>query len=331
MPRKFLSVVLPSAFLFLLACASLTFDLSAPTAAATRPALTAIVPYANPPARPSSTPSRTPAPFPPSPAVLPRWVAEFSEPILKSLAGKYPTYRDDFSAICISDEQKPKVKICSTPESRAPFQEDIWSLPVTARPTLDLQPDLRSGYAYLNTGWWFDMPGDVRNPHLAKIDDGALLLTLPEGNLRDDLGVYNPNLMARNFVLQFDVEFGETQPDDAFRFQFEQGGAQRIALELTKGKTWAFYRGADSSEPAGGGVYEFFAFPRVRVLLIVRETECAVYLNNLPTVYAADCRADPSLKITKKSASFHLLSQPGRTASLRIDDAVFWDLGKDAP
>ncbi len=317
----------PLTFFFLLACAALAPKTPLAPQETSTP-MQVIVPYETQPARPSPAPTAPPARIEASPAVFPRWVAEFSEPILNSLIGVFPTYRDDFAAICISDEQKPKVKVCSTPESRPLFQEDIWSLPVTAIPTLDLQPDLRAGYAYLNTGWFFDMPGAARNPHLARIDDGALVLRLPEGTIAKDMAVYNPNLMARNFVLQFDVEFGETQPDDAFRFQFEQGAAEGVAFELTKGKTWVFRQDADSAAPPRFGSYEYLVFPRVRVLLIVQENKCAVYLDGIPLDYFPACRADPSQKITKKSASFHLLAEPGRAAWLKIDNVTFWNLSQ---
>ena len=108
--------------------------------------------------------------------------------------------------------------MCSTPEQRIiPLSKLALA---TARPTLDLQPDLQNGYALLNKGWFYIVPDSSLNPFYAHIDNGTLLLKLPEGKEKRDFWVYNPKLNLKNFVLSFDFQFEETQPDDTVRFQF---------------------------------------------------------------------------------------------------------------
>lgn len=333
MRRTIFLFLFPVLVFFILACALLDGTPPAPVNTPTK--LAVIIPYSNQTAR-AMPPTRTatPAPVKSTPEVFPPWVAEFSEPILRFVETQHPVFQDDFPAICVADEpEKPqqKLKVCSTPERRLYYQDDIWSLPVTARPTLDLQPDLQNDYALFNSGWFFDVPGSARTPHYAYIDSGVLVLKLPEGKEQKDLRVYNTHLMSRNFVLQFDLEFEDTQPQDTFRFQFEQGQTERFAFELVKEKTWTFRWGVGADEQARTGTYEYFSIPRVRVLIIARDTTCAVYLNNAPRAYFENCRVDPNQKITQKSATFHVLAEPGNPSVMTIDNVTMWDLDKNRP
>jgi hypothetical protein len=176
------------------------------------------------------TPVQTPIFLSPTPQVMsfPAWVTEFSDPILLALENQRPVFEDDFPSICI-DEYK-KWKVCATPEQRTYYQPNeydplsISELPLaTARPTLDLQPDLQNGYTLLNKGWFYIISDTPQKPFYARIDNGALTLTLPQGKEKKDFWVYNPHFLYKNFALQFDLKFNETQPKDTFRFQFEQG------------------------------------------------------------------------------------------------------------
>jgi len=186
---------------------------------------------------------------------FPAWVTDFSDPILAALEGQRPVFEDDFPEICIDEDQKWKV--CSTPEQRTYYQSPISGLALaTARPTLDIQPDLQNGYALLNKGWFFIVPESSKNPLYARIDNGALVLSLPEGKENKDFWIYNPRFLQKNFVIQFDLQFGETQPNDAFRFQFEQGEDQGFVLELAKNQTWVFDWGAQGNQQSRAGFYE---------------------------------------------------------------------------
>ena len=176
------------------------------------------------------TPTPSPVLPPPTPASVatsPAWVADFSDPILELVEGQLPAFEDDFPEICVNE--RGKWKVCATPERRTYYQSNegnrssISELALsTARATLDLQPDLQNGYALLNQGWFYVIPDSPRNPFYAPIDGGALILKLPAEKENKDFWVYNPRFLEKNFVLQFDLEFYESQPEDTFRIQFDQ-------------------------------------------------------------------------------------------------------------
>ncbi len=277
----------------------------------------------------------TPAFLSPTPQVFsyPAWVADFSDLILVTLNDQRPTFEDDFPAICI-DERK-KWKVCATPEQRTNYQPNSYDLSsiselplATARATLDLQPDLQNGYTLLNTGWFYLVSSNFNKPFFAQIDNGALVLSLPNGNEKKDFWVYSQNFLQKNFVIQFDLQFDETQPNDMFRFQFEQGKDESFALDLTKNKTWTFHWGSPDNLQSRSGDYEYYPNGPSRVLILARGTQCAVYLNNVPLDYFENCRTDANIKPSMYSTTFHILAEPGHSARLTIDNVKMWDLDK---
>jgi hypothetical protein len=264
-----------------------------------------------------STSSPTPSPFP-------DWVTDFSNPILKALNGQRPVFEDAFSRICIDEDKKWKV--CSTPEYRQSFIPQMAL--ATARPTLDLQPDLQNGYSLLNKGWFYIIPDSSRNPFYAHIENGALLLKLPEGKEKRDSWVYNPKLIYRNFVLSFDSQFGETQPNDTVRFQFNQTADQSVAFDLSKNQTWTLHWGSHADWQSTSGKYDYFAPEKISIQIIMQGQKCAVYLNNAPLTYLSDCRTGPIAYASPSAVTFHLLAEPGHIATVSIDNVKLWDLDK---
>lgn len=308
-------------------------------------------PYASPPVEmwtlsPSVIPRqpRTPTPSlvpmmstPAAAATFPSWVTDFSDPILAVVKDQRPVFEDDFPAICVDERQKWRV--CSTPERRIYYQfnEGDESLPpslselplATARPTLDLQPDLRNGYTLLNIGWFYLIPDSPKNPFYAPIDYGTLVLTLPAGKEKRDFWVYTPYLLQKNFVLQFDLEFHENQPEDTFRFQFDQTPEQSVALDLSKNRDWALHWGSLANWQSKTGTYANFPPDEpITVLVIAKGGECAVYLENAPLAHLADCRSEPVTRSIPWAMKFHLLAEPGHTAVMTIDNVRMWDLDK---
>jgi len=302
-----------------------------PPAAATLPTRTPSSPAAMPSQPRAFTQTPTFAPIVAEAPDSLRGVAEFSDPILAALEGQKPAIEDDFPNICI-DERK-KWKVCSTPEQRIYYQADEYdesslsSLPLaTARPTLDFQPDLQEGYALLNKGWFYVTAEDPQKLYYAPIDMGALPLRLPAGAEKRDFWVYNPNFLQRNFVIEFDLQFGESQPDDAFRFQFQEKDGSGFALELAKNQDWDFEWGAADSRQSNAGIYHYFASQPLRVLVIASGSRCAVYLDNVPLEYVEACRPATDEKISRQAMTFHILSQSARAASLTLDNFRLWNL-----
>ena len=266
-------------------------------------------------------------------ATFPAWVADFSDPILAAMQGQRPVFEDDFSAVCVNERNRWKA--CSTPEQRTYYQSNegnpssLSELPLaTARPTLDLLPDLQNGYSLVNNGWFYIIPDSLKNPFYAHMEDEALVLNLPQGKENRDFWVYNPKFLQRNFVLQFDLQFDATQPKDAFRFQFEQGGDESFALDLIKNKTWAFRWGKGDDLQSRMGSYENSSFVMIRVLVIAQGNQCGVYLDNAPLAYFENCRTDASGGLFPQSMTFHILAEPGHSSMLVIDNVKMWDLSQ---
>jgi hypothetical protein len=285
------------------------------------------------------TPTVTPMfwlPTPAAAATFPAWVADFSNPILAAVEGQPPVFEDHFPEICI--DERGKWKVCSTPERRTYYQSNEYDKTsisdlalATARPTLDLQPDLRNGYTLLNKGWFYIVPNNSRNPLYAPIDNGSLILNLPAGKEKKDFWVYNPNILLGNFVIQFDLEFYETQSEDMFRFQFDQTPEKSVALDLSKNQNWALHWGSRADWQSKTGTYAKFPPETITVLVIAKGEECAAYLDNVPVVYLADCRTEPIVRSIPWAVTFHLLAEPGHVAAITIDNVKLWDLNKIPP
>lgn len=195
-------------------------------------------------------------------------------------------------------------------------------------PQPDEQIDLQNGFSVLNQGWFTIDPNSRNGPFYAHIQDGALFIKLPEGTENKDLMVYNPRLIRKNFVLNFDFQFDETQPADTVRFQFDQTADQSVALDLSKDKTWTFHWGFHNDRKSRTGTYDYFPPERINIMTIMRGTECAVYLNNVPLDYFSDCRPVPIVRSSPWAVSFHVLATPGHTAAVIIDNVRLWDLDK---
>lgn len=172
------------------------------------------------------------------------------------------------------------------------------------------------------------VPGSRRGPFYAHIQDGALLLKLPEGPERKDSMVYNPKLVRKDFVLSFDFKLGKTEPDDILRFQFDETAGQSVFLDLSKNENWTFYWRLRNNRQVNTGVYDYFSPAWTNVAIIMRGEECAVFLNHDPLDYLRNCRSGSLVRSSPLAVSFHLLSIPGRAATVTIDNVKLWDVEK---
>ena len=75
-------------------------------------------------------------------------------------------------------------------------------------------PDFQDDFVGLNEGWFYFIPGSKKGPYYAPIQDEALLIKLSVEDQNRDSWVYSPLLTRKDFVLSFDVQFEETEPDD---------------------------------------------------------------------------------------------------------------------
>ncbi len=188
------------------------------------------------------------------------------------------------------------------------------------------RPDFQDEFTRLNRGWFYEVAGSPINPYYAHIGDGVLILKLPEGQKKTDLGIYNPTLDRSNFVLSFDLRFGETQPDDYVRFQYNSTADQVFSLDLSKDKNWNFRWLINNDWKSITGTYDQFPPERITVKFIVRGSECGVYLNHTPLDYSENCISESRLKPALRAVSFHLIAVPGHTAIVYIDNVKMWDL-----
>lgn len=157
------------------------------------------------------------------------------------------------------------------------------------------------------------------------MQDGALFLILPEGKINKDLTVYNPKLHYKNFVLSFDFKFGKTEPDDILRYQFSLAADENIALDLSKNETWTYRWNLYGGPQSSTGTYDYFSPEYLNVTVIMRGTECAIYLNHDPVDHLSNCRAEPHGQPSAQTMSLHLLGT-GHPALVILDNVKLWDL-----
>jgi len=186
----------------------------------------------------------------------------------------------------------------------------------------DRRPDFRDDFSF-NRRWYNIMSGEPRRLY-AEIHDGLLFLRLPEKT--KDSFVYNTKIDRRNFVLTLDLQFDHSQPEDTVRFQFAQSKDQNVAFDLSNNRNWKLSWGPPDDRQFISGVYEHFPPEHIPVTIIMRGTECAVYLNNDPLTYLSNCRPSPTSHLWP--TSFHLLRNATSAETVIFDNLKLWDLDK---
>ncbi|MBI3165304.1 MAG: hypothetical protein HYZ24_11525 [Chloroflexi bacterium] len=271
-------------------------------------------PHPTPPTTAPAPETPTPSPVPTRTAVptatltsahIPVWVVEFSDPILVALKGRVPDFQDDFSPACIYYYHR--LETCPPEDEYSNFEVQ---------------------FAILNQGWFYQNPENHSRPFYVQFENEMLSIKLPEGKEKQDSMVYNPYLIRENFVMNFDLHFGPTQPEDAARFEFGQSADQSVALDIFKNETWALHWGNIQNWETHNGAYDAFPPERLNITLIMLDTKCAVILNNLPLDYVENCRPGPMTRSSPWAVSFHLLGSYGREAAIFIDNVKLWDLDK---
>ena len=284
--------------IFLTACglgsASPTPDFVMIQIATEESAATPVIDAASPPTPPSLIPA-------PENLLTPDWVRDFADPILVKLVNRKPDFQDDFSLVCIYNSQRM---------DRCPSEEEM--------------PNFIDDLAVLNKGWFYMVPGSKKGPYYADVQDGALLLTSPSEKEDREGMVYNPYLLHKNFVLSFEFQFDHTEPDDLVRFQFSQSADQSVNLDLSKNTSWRFY----NTGQAVSGVFEYFPPEPIRIMFILLDKKCAVYLNDIPAGYLDECRSAAVVGSFPWALSFHVIAAPDHVASAKIDNVKLWDLDK---
>ncbi len=192
----------------------------------------------------------------------------------------------------------------------------------------DRRPDFRDDFTQLNKGWFYFISGNRRGPFYAHLQDGTLLIKLPEGKETRDSMVYNPKLIRKNFVLNFSFQFEETQPPDLARFQFSQAADQSVAFDILKNKTWELHWGSHDNWQSITGTYDYFPPERIDIQIMMQGDECAVFLNDAPIAYASDCRPGAIVRASPWAVTFHTISTPRYPAAVSIDNLKLWDLDK---
>jgi hypothetical protein len=224
----------------------------------------------------------------------------------------------------------PPVFLLSTPAAAATFP--VWvaefSNPILA--ALDGQrPAIHDDFVNFDQGWFYFIPDSPTGPFYAHIqDNGSLLLELPAENEKRDYWVYNPKLTRRNFVLIFDLQFEESQPEDTVRFQFDQTVNQSVAFDLSKNQTWALHWGSTADWQSQSGTYPYFSPEHLTLLIVVQGKECAFYINDTPFTYLDNCRTEAVARASPWTVTFHMLAEPGHIAAATIDNLKLWDLDK---
>jgi hypothetical protein len=221
------------------------------------------------------------------------------------------------------------VFLLPTPQA-SPFPTWVTDFSDPILVTLDgRHPDFQDDFTSLiNRGWFYFTPGSRRQPFYAHMQDGTLLVKLPAENENRDYWVYNPKLTRKDFVLSFDFQFEETQPEDTARFQFSQTAEQSMALDLSKHQTWTLHWGSHADWHSTTGTYDYLPPERITILIIMQGKGCAVYLNDAPLTYVSNCRTGSIVRPSPWEVTFHMLAEPGHIAAMTIDNIKLWDLDK---
>jgi hypothetical protein len=223
----------------------------------------------------------------------------------------------------------PPVVLPPTPAAVATFPAWVtdFSDPILAA-LAGQRPAFHDEFINFGKGWFYFIPDSPKGPYYAHIQDESLLLQLPAENEKRDYWVYNPRMLRSNFVLSFELQFLESQPADTVRFQFDQTEDESVAFDLSKNQTWALSWGVLADRRSYAGTYPYFPPAPIVVLVIAKGEECAVYLDDAPLEYLADCRSEPIVRSSPWATTFHLLSEQGHIASATIDNLKLWDLDK---
>jgi hypothetical protein len=190
------------------------------------------------------------------------------------------------------------------------------------------RPDFQDDFTGPNRGWFYFIPNNPRGPFYAYIQDESLLIKLPAENENRDYWVYNPKLTRKDFVLSFDLEFKESQPEDTVRFQFDQDLDQSVALDISKSQVWTLHWGSRADWQSDMDTYDHYAPERTTILIIMQGKDCAVYLNNAPLTYLNNCRTGSIVRSSPWAVTLHMLAEPGHIAASTIDNVKLWDLDK---
>lgn len=190
--------------------------------------------------------------------------------------------------------------------------------------TADRRPNFQDDFSRYRG--WLLMLSNVKGSFYAELQDGMLLLKLPERT--EDSFVYNPKINRRNFVLTLDLRFYHDQPNDRVRFQFDQSMDQSVVLDLSNNRNWGFRWGPEGNRQSISGIYQHFPPEHIPVTIIMLGTQCAVYLNHDPLVYSESCRENPIPQSKVGTVTFHLLRDNANAVVVNFDNVKLWDLDK---
>jgi len=244
------------------------------------------------------------------------FASEFSQPILTTTPTEMWIITSPPTLIAVITPVQNKPTATPIPLWVKDFADPINSAVANRKP--DFQDDFS-----LNRSWINVVSGEAW-PHYAEIHDGLLFQKLPEKTEFSIL--YHPKLNRRNFLLTLELWFDHNQPNDIVRFQFDQIFDQSISFDLSNNRNWNFHWDSHENKQSVGGIYEHFPPEHVSVTIMMRGSECAVYLNNDPLAYSSNCRTNPMVQSKPWIASFRLLRDTGRAVAVNFDNLKLWDL-----
>lgn len=227
----------------------------------------------------------------------------------------------------------PRPTLAAAP---APFSTNPNETPIPvwvtdfAKPILatiaDRKPNFQDDFSQYRG--WRNVTSKVDGYVYAERFNETLFLNLPEKTAESFY--YNPRLDRSNFVLALDLRFFHNQPEDTVRFQFDQSPNWRVVFDLSNNRKWGFQWGAQGNPQIISGAYAHFPPEHIPLTFIMQGTQCAVFINNDPLIYANDCGVSPGSSLNAWKATFHLLRDHGQAVIVNFDDLKLWDLDRIA-
>lgn len=166
---------------------------------------------------------------------------------------------------------------------------------------------------------WRHIPYGGSKPLGATVQNGVLSMPVTSTDAERAQGwVEHPRLTGRNFALAFDFSIDDGAPDDHVVINWF-AKTSFTTLWLNQNDVWSL----QANNPKISGDYHYNSSSQNSVLIIARDYECGIYVNNAAIAYLSECRTSSS----GRDIWIGMQAVAGsHTAVMNIDNVKFWNL-----
>jgi hypothetical protein len=210
---------------------------------------------------------------------------------------------------------QPSATATSIPTWITNFAEPI--LQITDKRTADFQDDFSQNHH----GWKY-IPYGGSKPLPATLQNGVLSMAVTSTDTEQAQGwVEHPYLAGKDFILSFDFNIDQSNPQDHLTIIWF-AKTSFVTLSLQPNDTWALGK---TTSTIDWGSYNYNSSAQNSVLIIAKDFECGIYVNNAAIAHLNGCRDNNS----GRAIWISLCVVAGRhTAVMNIDNVKIWNLDK---